>query len=82
MHNEDIINALDLHIGDMVFVEKGGEIIPKITAVDTSARLLIGEKVRFIKECPEPECRTPLKRIEGEAAWFCPNVVLRRLKGG
>ena len=73
LHNEDIINALDLHFGDMVFVEKGGEIIPKITAVDTSARLLIGEKVRFIKECPEPECRTPLKRIEGEAAWFCPN---------
>lgn len=73
LHNEDIINALDLHIGDMVFVEKGGEIIPKITAVDTSARLLIGEKVRFIKECPEPECRTTLKRIEGEAAWFCPN---------
>ena len=73
LHNEDIINALDLHIGDMVFVEKGGEIIPKITAVDTSARLLIGEKVRFIKECPEPECRTPLKRIKGEAAWFCPN---------
>ena len=73
LHKEDIINALDLHIGDMVFVEKGGEIIPKITAVDTSARLLIGEKVRFIKECPEPKCRTPLKRIEGEAAWFCPN---------
>ena len=73
LHNEDIINALDLHIGDMVFVEKGGEIIHKITAVDTSARLLIGEKVRFIKECPKPECRTPLKRIEGEAAWFCPN---------
>lgn len=71
LHNEDIINALDLHIGDMVFVEKGGEIIPKITAVDTSARLLIGEKVRFIRACPE--CGTPLKRIEGEAAWFCPN---------
>lgn len=71
LHNEDIINALDLHIGDMVFVEKGGEIIPKITAVDTSARLLIGEKVRFIRVCPE--CGTPLKRIEGEAAWFCPN---------
>ena len=71
LHNEDIINALDLHIGDMVFVEKGGEIIPKITAVDTSARLLIGEKVRFIRTCPE--CGTPLKRIEGEAAWFCPN---------
>ncbi|WP_302991243.1 NAD-dependent DNA ligase LigA [Barnesiella intestinihominis] len=71
LHNEDIINALDLHIGDMVFVEKGGEIIPKITAVDISARLLIGEKVRFIRTCPE--CGTPLKRIEGEAAWFCPN---------
>ncbi len=71
LHNEDIINALDLHIGDMVFVEKGGEIIPKITAVDISARLLIGEKVRFIRACPE--CGTPLKRIEGEAAWFCPN---------
>lgn len=71
LHNEDIINALDLHIGDMVFVEKGGEIIPKITAVDTSARLLIGEKVRFIRACPE--CGTPLNRIEGEAAWFCPN---------
>lgn len=71
LHNEDIINVLDLHIGDMVFVEKGGEIIPKITAVDTSARLLIGEKVRFIRACPE--CGTPLKRIEGEAAWFCPN---------
>jgi DNA ligase (NAD+) len=71
LHNEDIINTLDLHIGDMVFVEKGGEIIPKITAVDASARLLIGEKVRFIRTCPE--CGTPLKRIEGEAAWFCPN---------
>ena len=71
LHNEDIINALDLHIGDMVIVEKGGEIIPKITAVDISARLLIGEKVRFIRTCPE--CGTPLKRIEGEAAWFCPN---------
>ena len=58
LHNEDIKNALDLHIGDMVFVEKGGEIIPKITAVDTSARLLIGEKVRFIRTCPE--CGTPL----------------------
>ena len=71
LHNEDIINALDLHIGDMVFVEKGGEIIPKITAVDTSARLLRGEQVRFIRTCPE--CGTRLKRIGGEAAWFCPN---------
>ena len=71
LHNEDIINGLDLHIGDMVYVEKGGEIIPKITAVDTSERLLIGEKVRFVRNCPE--CGTPLVRIEGEAAWFCPN---------
>ena len=71
LHNEDIINGLDLHIGDMVYVEKGGEIIPKITAVDTSARLLVGEKVRFVRNCPE--CGTPLARIEGEAAWFCPN---------
>lgn len=71
LHNEDIVNALDLHIGDMVYVEKGGEIIPKITAVDTSARLLLGEKVCFIRNCPE--CGTPLQRIEGEAAWFCPN---------
>lgn len=71
LHNEDIINGLDLHIGDMVYVEKGGEIIPKITAVDTSARLLVGEKVRFVRNCPE--CGTPLVRIEGEAAWFCPN---------
>ncbi len=71
LHNEDIINSLDLHIGDMVFVEKGGEIIPKITAVDTDARFLIGEKVRFLRRCPE--CGTPLTRVEGEAAWICPN---------
>lgn len=71
LHNEDFMNALDLHIGDMVYIEKGGEIIPKITAVDTSARLLVGEKVRFIRNCPE--CGTSLKRVEGEAAWFCPN---------
>ncbi len=71
LHNEDIINSLDLHIGDMVFVEKGGEIIPKITAVDTDARFLIGEKVRFVRRCPE--CGTPLVRVEGEAAWICSN---------
>ncbi|MBR4119188.1 MAG: NAD-dependent DNA ligase LigA [Bacteroidales bacterium] len=72
LHNADIIEALDLHIGDMVYVEKGGEIIPKITGVDTDARmLLIGDKVRFIKNCPE--CATPLIRYEGEAAHYCPN---------
>ncbi|MBQ8422765.1 MAG: NAD-dependent DNA ligase LigA [Coprobacter sp.] len=71
LHNDDIIQSLDLHIGDMVFVEKGGEIIPKITGVDMDARILIGEKVRFITHCPE--CGTPLVRYEGEAAWYCPN---------
>ena len=72
LHNDDIIQSLDLHIGDMVFVEKGGEIIPKITGVDFDARgLLIGEKVAFIKQCPE--CGTPLVRYEGEAAHYCPN---------
>ncbi|MBQ3554665.1 MAG: NAD-dependent DNA ligase LigA [Bacteroidales bacterium] len=72
LHNADIIESLDLHIGDMVYVEKGGEIIPKITGVDTDARmLLIGDKVRFIKNCPE--CGTPLIRYEGEAAHYCPN---------
>ena len=67
LHNDDIIQSLDLHIGDFVYVEKGGEIIPKITGVDTDARLLVGEKVHFITRCPE--CGTPLVRYEGEAAW-------------
>ncbi len=71
LHNDDIIQSLDLHIGDMVFVEKGGEIIPKITGVDIDLRILLGEKVRFITHCPE--CGTPLMRYEGEAAWYCPN---------
>ena len=71
LHNADIIEALDLYIGDMVYVEKGGEIIPKITGVDTEARFLLGEKVQFIKKCPE--CGTPLVREEGEAAFYCPN---------
>jgi len=71
LHNADIIEALDLHIGDMVFVEKGGEIIPKITAVDKDARILIGDKVQFIKNCPE--CGAALVRFEGEAAHYCPN---------
>jgi len=71
LHNADIIEALDLHIGDMVFVEKGGEIIPKITAVDKEARFMLGDKVRFIKSCPE--CGAALVRYEGEAAHYCPN---------
>jgi len=71
LHNADIIEGLDLHIGDMVFVEKGGEIIPKIVGVDTDARFMLGDKVQFIKNCPE--CDAPLVRVEGEAAHYCPN---------
>ena len=72
LHNADIIEGLDLHIGDMVYVEKGGEIIPKITGVDKDARsILIGEKVKFITHCPE--CGSKLIRFEGEAAHYCPN---------
>lgn len=71
LHNADIIKSLDLHIGDMVFVEKGGEIIPKITAVDKDARILIGDAVNFIKKCPE--CGANLVRYTGEAAHYCPN---------
>ena len=72
LHNADIIEGLDLQLGDKVFVEKGGEIIPKIVGVDVEARgLLVGDKVRFIRSCPE--CGTPLMRPEGEAAHYCPN---------
>ena len=71
LHNADIIEKLDLHIGDMVYVEKGGEIIPKITGVDTDARFLIGEKVVFTKRCPV--CGAQLVRNDGEAAHYCPN---------
>ncbi len=71
LHNADIIESLDLHIGDMVYVEKGGEIIPKITGVEKSARIQVGEKVQFIKNCPE--CGTPLIRYPSEAAHYCPN---------
>ena len=72
LHNADIIEGLDLHIGDMVYVEKGGEIIPKITGVDVAARgILLGEKVKFITHCPE--CGSKLIRYEGEAAHYCPN---------
>ncbi|MFM2291742.1 MAG: hypothetical protein RIS29_1555 [Bacteroidota bacterium] len=74
LHNADIIDTLDLHIGDMVYVEKGGEIIPKITGVDLSARgdsFSNESKVEFIHLCPE--CGTELVRYEGEAAHYCPN---------
>lgn len=72
LHNADIIANLDLHIGDMVYVEKGGEIIPKITGIDKTARgLLMGEKINFIDRCPE--CGMPLVRYEGEAAHYCTN---------
>lgn len=73
LHNADIIEKLDLHIGDMVYVEKGGEIIPKITGVDVDSRFMIGEKVQFIEKCPE--CGTPLVRVEGEAGNYCPNEI-------
>lgn len=73
LHNADIIANLDLHIGDQVFVEKGGEIIPKIVGVDVDYRSAnpVGEKVQFISHCPE--CGTALVRPEGEAAHYCPN---------
>jgi len=71
LHNADIIQNLDLHLEDTVFVEKGGEIIPKITAVDASKRHPMFHPIEFIKNCPE--CGTELKRNEGEAAHYCPN---------
>ena len=72
LHNADIINQLDLHLGDYVYVEKAGEIIPQIVGVDTEARSFMpGPKVAFRTTCPE--CGTPLVRYEGEAAHYCPN---------
>lgn len=71
LHNADIIASLDLHIGDMVYVEKGGEIIPKITGVEVSARPAGSEKVTFITHCPE--CGSELVRYEDEAAYYCTN---------
>ena len=71
LHNADIIANLDLHENDTVFVEKGGEIIPKITGVDVSQRHPMFRKIDFIKNCPE--CGTPLVRTEGEAAFYCPD---------
>lgn len=71
LHNADIIASLDLHIGDNVYVEKGGEIIPKITGVDVASRPANSEKVVFITHCPE--CGSPLVRYEDEAAYYCTN---------
>ena len=71
LNNEDFIRSFDLHLGDMVYVEKGGEIIPKIVGVNLDERPIIAQPVTFIKRCPE--CGTPLVRYEGEAAWYCPN---------
>ncbi|MBK7211977.1 MAG: NAD-dependent DNA ligase LigA [Bacteroidales bacterium] len=71
LHNADVIEKLDVRIGDYVFIEKGGEIIPKIIAVDMSKRDLFSEPVTFLNNCPE--CGTLLLRNEGEAAWYCPN---------
>ncbi|MDH6355260.1 DNA ligase (NAD+) [Dysgonomonas sp. PH5-45] len=72
LYNADAIEALDLHIGDMVYVEKGGEIIPKITEVDASGRDMFAQKVRFIDTCPE--CGAKLVRDEGDAVYYCPNA--------
>lgn len=71
LHNEDIIRQLDIHEHDMLYVEKGGEIIPKITGVDTSAREESAPPVSFVRRCPA--CGAPLVRVEGEAAWVCPD---------
>lgn len=71
LNNEDFIRNFDLHIGDYVYVEKGGEIIPKIVGVDIDRRPEDAQPVKFIDKCPE--CGTPLVRYEGEAAHYCPN---------
>lgn len=71
LHNADIIRSLDIHQGDVVYVEKGGEIIPKITGVDTAQRDESAERVEFVTHCPS--CGTPLVRVEGEAARVCPD---------
>lgn len=71
MHNADIVKALDIHEHDMLYVEKGGEIIPKITGVELSERLPGEPPIVFVSHCPA--CNTPLVRVEGEAAWVCPN---------
>lgn len=73
LHNADVMEQLDLHVGDYVYVEKSGEIIPKIVGVDKEARTEeLGPRVQFITHCPE--CGAPLVRYEGEAAHYCPNT--------
>lgn len=71
LHNEDIMTTLDIHEDDMLYVEKGGEIIPKITGVELSEREPGAKPVVFVSHCPV--CGSPLVRVEGEAAWICPN---------
>ncbi|MBQ0064018.1 MAG: NAD-dependent DNA ligase LigA [Prevotella sp.] len=71
LYNEDAIRQLDLHIGDEVYVEKGGEIIPKIVGVNIDERPIVAMPVQFPRRCPE--CNTPLVRYEGEAVHYCPN---------
>ncbi len=71
LHNEDIIRSLDIHEGDMLYVEKGGEIIPKIVGVDIEQRQPGSKRIEFVKNCPC--CGSALVRKEGEAAWVCPN---------
>ena len=71
LNNEDFIRSFDLHIGDYVYVEKGGEIIPKIVGIDIDRRPIVAQPVQFVKRCPE--CGTSLVRYDGEAAWYCPN---------
>ncbi|MBQ9645469.1 MAG: NAD-dependent DNA ligase LigA, partial [Prevotella sp.] len=71
LNNEDFIKSFDLHIGDMVYVEKGGEIIPKIVGVNIDERPIVAQPVTFVRRCPE--CGTPLVRYDGEAVWYCPN---------
>lgn len=71
LHNADIVRNLDIHQSDMLYVEKGGEIIPKITGVDLSARIPGAEPVEFVTNCPA--CGTPLVHVEGEASWVCPD---------
>lgn len=71
LHNADQIALLDLRIGDHVYVEKGGEIIPKITGVELSMRPAESRPLEFVRTCPQ--CGAPLERYEGEAAWYCPN---------
>jgi DNA ligase (NAD+) len=72
LHNANEITRLDLHIGDYVFVEKGGEIIPKVTGVDLAKRKPGTQPVQYIERCPE--CNAKLVRLEGEAAHYCPNA--------